>query len=264
MSNTIHPLAFVDPKAKLGDNITIDAFAYIDADTEIGDNCHIYPHASICRGTRMGKSNKIYDGCVIGAEPQDFRWKNEKGECVIGDNNNIREHTIINRSIRDGHATRIGSNSFIMAQSHIGHDCEISDRCVLGNAVKLAGSVQIGTCTILSSGVIVHEGFHIGRWCLIKGGCRVTGNVPPYVIMAHNPITYFGVNAIVMAKGDIADEHIDDAAKCYRHLYQSGTSVRNALLRIKEDVAQSELRDNILDFLKSHDLKVAGIMAAVE
>lgn len=264
MSNSIHPLAYVDPQATIGDNITIDAFAYIEADTVIGDGCHIYPHASIHQGTRIGNNCHIYDGCVIGAQPQDFRWKDEKGLCVIGDNNHIREHTIINRSIHNGTATRIGNNTFIMAQSHIGHDCEISDRCVLGNAVKLAGSVKIDENSILSSGVIVHEGFHVGRWCLIKGGCRVNGNVPPYVIMAHNPISYFGVNAYIMSKGKISEELIDDAAKCYRHIYQSGTSVRNALNRIKEDVAQSELRDNITKFLKDHDMKVAAMLAVVE
>lgn len=264
MSNTIHPLAFVDPAATLGDNVIIDAFAFIDADTVIGDNCHIYPHASICRGTQMGSNNHIYDGCVIGADPQDFRWKGQKGECIIGSNNRIREHTIINRSIFQDKATRVGSNSFILAQSHIGHDCEISDHCVLGNAVKLAGSVKIDECCILSSGVIVHEGFHIGRWCLIKGGCRVNGNVPPYVIMAHNPISYFGVNAYLMSKGEIPEELIDDAAKCYRHLYQTGTSVRNAINRINEDVAESPLRTNILNFLRQHNGKIAAIAAVLE
>lgn len=264
MSNNIHPLAFVDPRAKLGDNVTVDAFAFIDAETVIGNNCRIMPHASIHRGSRIGNNNKIYDGCVIGAEPQDFRWTNEKGECVIGDNNTIREHTIINRSIFNGKATTVGSNVCIMAQSHIGHDSKISDGCVLGNAVKLAGAVEIDSNSILSSGVIVHEGFHIGRWCLIKGGCRVTGNVPPYVIMAHNPITYFGVNAYIMGKGKIDEELIDDAAKCYRHLYQSGSSVRNALNRINADVAASEVRDNIVSFLKNHDLKIAAISSVVE
>jgi UDP-N-acetylglucosamine acyltransferase len=259
MSNSISPLAFVDPAAKLGDNVTVDAFAFIDAFTEIGDNCHIRPHASVLRGTIMGSNNVIYEGSVIGAEPQDFRWKGEKSYLRIGNNNKIHEHVIINRSIHEGEATEIGCNSYIMAQTHIGHDSKIGDYCVLGNSVKIAGDVKIANYTILSSAVVVHEGMNVGTWAMVKGGTRITGHVPPFAIMAHNPISYFGVNAFIMRKGGIAENIIDDMAKCYRHLYQSNTSVRNAIIRIKEDVDPSSERDAVVDFLISNNMKVAGL-----
>lgn len=259
MANTIHPTAFVDPSAKLGDNVKIDAFAFIDRDTEIGDNCWIRPHASVLHNTVMGKNNQIFEGAVIGANPQDFRWNGEKSFLRIGEGNKIHEHVIINRSIHENGYTEIGNNSFIMAQSHIGHDCKIGDHCVLGNGVKLAGDVRVDDYTILSSGVIGHEGSRVGTWALIKGGSRINGNVPPYAIMAHNPISYYGVNAFIMRKGDIPESIIDDVAKCYRHIYQSGTSVRNAMIRIREDVDQSAERDIILDFVESNNLKIVGI-----
>ncbi len=115
MAKNISPLAHVDPTAKIGENVTIHPFAYIDADVEIGDNCEIMSYTSIIHGTIMGRNNKIYQGSIIGADPQDFRWKGEKTFCIIGDNNVIREHVIINRSIHEGKATRIGDDSFIMA-----------------------------------------------------------------------------------------------------------------------------------------------------
>ena len=99
MASNISPLAHVDPTAKLGDNVTIHPFAFIDADTEIGDGCEIMSYTSIIRGTRMGANNKVYQGTIIGADPQDFRWKGEKTYCFVGDNNVIREHVIINRGI---------------------------------------------------------------------------------------------------------------------------------------------------------------------
>ncbi len=259
MATKISPLAYVNPSAKLGEDVTIDAFAYIDADVEIGDGTHIMSHCSVIGGTRIGKNNKIYDGCVIGADPQDFRWKGEKGLCVIGDGNHIYQHVIINRSIRTGEATSVGNNSFVMAQSHIGHDSKVGNYCVLGNGVKVAGDVKISDYTILSSGVIVHEKCEIGQWCLIKGGSRVTGNVAPFCIMAHNPISYFGVNAFILRKGHKAEDRIDDIAKCYRHIYQTGTSLYNALLRIQNDVDESEERNMILDFISSHNMKIAGL-----
>ncbi|MBO4966316.1 MAG: acyl-ACP--UDP-N-acetylglucosamine O-acyltransferase [Muribaculaceae bacterium] len=254
--NTISPLAFVNPAAKIGNDVTIDAFAYIDEGVIIGDNCHVRPHASILRGSRIGNNNTIYEGVIIGASPQDFRWKGEKSFVEIGNNNTIREHVIINRSIRENEATVIGNDSFIMAQSHIGHDSVIGNYCVLGNAVKIAGDCKVGNFCILSSNALMHERCEIGEWCLIKGGCRVNSNVPPYVVMAHNPISYSGINAFILRRGKFSEDVIDDIAKCYRHLYQSNTSVFNALRRIEADVIPGHERDSILAFIRQHNEKI--------
>lgn len=251
--------AYVDPAAKIADNVTIDAFAFIDANVEIGEGCHIHPYACIRSGARLGKNNEIFENAVIAATPQDFRWKGEESYVIIGHNNKIREQVIINRGSRKESATKIGSDSFIMAQTHIGHDTEIGDRCVLGNAVKIAGDVKIGSRTILSSNSLVHEKCHVGDWVLIKGGCRVNGHVPPFTVMAHNPISYFGVNAFILKIGKKSDEIIEDIAKCYRHVYQTGTSVFNALRRIREDVEESEERNAIIGFIEDHDLILAAV-----
>lgn len=258
MSN-ISPLAYVSPEAKLGNNVTISAFAYIDRNVEIGDNCVISPHVSILSGARIGKNNRILDGSIISATPQDFRWKGEDSFVEIGENNTIREHVIINRSIHAGKATRIGSNSFIMAQTHVGHDSVIGSYVVLGNAVKIAGSCKIGDFCILSSNALVHENCEVGQWVLVKGGCRVNNNVPPFTVMAHNPIEYYGVNAYVLRKGKKSESVIDDIAKCYRHVYQTATSPFNALLRIESDVEKSDERDMIVDFIRNHDYKIAAL-----
>ncbi|MCM1369466.1 MAG: acyl-ACP--UDP-N-acetylglucosamine O-acyltransferase [Candidatus Amulumruptor caecigallinarius] len=257
--STISPLAFVHPEAKLGENVTVHPFAYIDKNVEIGDGCEIRQHVSILSGARIGKNNKFYDGCIISATPQDFRWKGEESYVEIGDNNTIREHVIINRSIHEKGSTKIGKGSFIMAQSHISHDSEIGSHVVIGNSVKIAGSCKIGSYTILSSCSLVHEKCEVGRWVLIKGGCRVNNNVPPFVIMAHNPISYYGVNAFILRRGTFSDELIDDIAKCYRHLYQSNTSAYNAIVRIKADVAPGRERDEIIRFVEGHNFKVAAL-----
>lgn len=255
----ISPSAHVDPTAKLGKNVKIHPFAFVDANVEIGDNCEIMPYAMIVNGTRMGCNNKIYPGCVIGADPQDFRWKGEQTYCYIGNNNVIREQVIINRGITSESGTTIGDECVVMAQSHIGHDSKLLGRIVIGNGVALAGNTEIGECTILSSGVIVHENCRVGKWVLVKGGCRIGSNVPPYVIVAHNPVEFFGVNAWIMRKHGFTEELIDDAAKCYRHLYQSQTSVFNAVKRMVADVPESSLRADIVDFIRSVDGKIVAV-----
>ncbi len=255
----ISPLASVDPSAKIGKDVTIHPFAFIDADTVIGDNCVIMPYVSIMSGTRMGKNNKVYQGAIIGADPQDFRWKGEKTYCEIGDNNVIREHVIINRSIREGQATRIGNDSFIMAEAHIGHDSYIKGRDVIGNGTTIAGDTEVGECTILGSNSLLHEGTKVGDWAFIKGGCRIGSNVPPYVVIAHNPAVYNGVNAYILRSRGYKEEQIDDIASAYRHIYQSGSSLFNAMKRIEADIQPSEIRENILAFCRDNNLKLVGI-----
>ncbi len=255
----ISPLAYVDSSAKIGADVTIHPFAYVDADTVIGDGCEIMPYASIIHGTTLGKNVKVYQGAIVGADPQDFRWKGQKSYCSVGDNTVIREHVIINRGIESEGGTSIGADSFVFADSHVGHDSHIADKCVIGNSVNIAGTVEIDTGTILSSGVVIHERSRLGKYVLVKGGTRISSNVPPYTIMAHNPVTYYGVNAIVMRRhAGFTEEQIDDIAKAYRHIYQCSTSVFNALRRIETDIADTPVRAEILRFVRDNDMKLAG------
>lgn len=260
----ISPLAHVDPSAKIGQNVTIHPFAFIDKDVVVGDNCVIYPYASLMPGTRLGNNCRVFQGSIIAAEPQDFRYKGDDSLCEIGDNVTIREHVIINRSIHAGGSTYIGSETFVMAESHIGHDSRIEGKVVLGNGVMIAGDCHVGKCVILSSNAMLHENSKVGDWVMIKGGCRVSGNVPPYIIVAHNPVTYFGVNAFVMRKHDFTEEQIDDIAKAYRNIYQSGISVFNAMRRIEADLEPSEIREKILGFIRDNNSKIVAIPIDIE
>ena len=251
----------VDPGAKLGKNVKIHPFVVIDDNVEIGDNCEIMPFTHIVNGTRMGSNNRIFEGCIIGADPQDFRWTGEDTHCYIGDNNVIRENVIINRGIRRQGGTRIDNGVFIMAQSHIGHDSWIKDEVVLGNGISIAGDTEVGKNSILSSRVVLHENTRVGDWVLVKGGCRIGSNVPPYSIFAHNPVEFLGVNAVVMRRKGFSDDDIQSAAKSYRHLYQTQTSVFNAVKRINEDVDEGEIRFNILEFIDRCGNRLVSIPA---
>ena len=243
----ISPLAHVDPEAKLGKNVTIHPFSFISKNVEIGDSCTIYPFVSILNGTRIGNDCKIY------------RWKGEPSFVIIGDNCRVREHTIINRGIYNGSATHIGSNVFIMAESHIMHDARICDNVILGNGSNIAYESKVNSNVILGSSVMLHPGSEVGEWAMVKSGCRVNGNVPPFVIMAHNPISYYGVNAYIMRHKGFSDDTIDDVAKAYRHVYQCNTSVFNAIRRIESDVKPSPERDMIVDFIRKHELRIVAV-----
>lgn len=254
----ISPLAYVDPDAKIGQNVDILPFAYIEKNVVIGDNCTIMAHASILSGTRMGSGNKVYQSAILGATPQDFKFKGEDTILKIGDNNTIREKATINRATNREGITEIGNGCFLMEGVHIAHDTKVGNDCIIGNGSKIAGECILNDKSILSSGVILHQGCRVGSWTMIKGGCRSNKDIPPYIVAAHNPITYYGINAVIMARHGFNNEIIDNIAKAYRQIYQCSTSLPNAVKRIKEEIPMSPEIRGILDFIEHSE---RGIIA---
>lgn len=246
----ISPLAYVDKEARIGKNVTVHPFAYIDKNVEIGDNCTIMPYASILSGTRMGTDNVIYQGAIIGATPQDFKFKGEDTILKIGNCNTIREKVIINRGTNQEDCTIVGDGNFLLEGVHLAHDTHVGDNCVFGNGAKTAGYCRIDNMAILGSGVILKHGCRVGKWALVRDGCRANKDVPPYIVAAHNPITYYGINAVIMAKeGHFSEEIVDNIAKAYRQIYQCGTSLENAMRRIRELIPMSPELEYMLDFI---------------
>ena len=250
----ISPLAFVDPAAKLGKNVTVQPFAYIEGDVEIGDDCIIMSGARILDGTRLGQRNKVHHGAVLGTVPQDFHYTGEKSLLIIGDQNDIRENVVVSRATHEGDATRIGSENFLMDGVHLCHDVQISNNCVVGIGTTIAGECSLDDCVILSGNVTLHQYCHIGSWTLVQSGCRISKDVPPYVIMSGNPVAYHGVNAVVLSQHHNTSERIlRHIANAYRLIYQGNFSVQDAVQKIIDQVPMSEEIENIVNFVKASE-----------
>ena len=247
----ISPLAYVDKNARIGENVTIHPFAYIDKNVVIGDNCEIMPYASVLAGTVMGKNNRVFQGAILGAEPQDFQFKGDDTRLTIGDNNIIREYVIVNRATFPDGETVIGNNNFLFKGVRIGHDSRVDDHCILGNDSDIAGCCHIHSKAILSGRVIIKEFCRVGSEALVKSGCRTGKDIPPYVLAAHNPITYSGINSFILRRNGYSNETIENIALAYRQIYSSGTSLENGVLRIKEVVTPSPEIDYILSFIEN-------------
>lgn len=169
--SSISDKAVVSPKAKIGKNVTIFPFVYIEDYVEIGDDCVIFPFVSIMNGSKIGPGNKIHQGTVIGALPQDFSFRGERSEVLIGENNIIRENVIINRATHEGCQTVIGNSNMLMEGVHISHDTKIGDYNVFGYGTKIAGDCEIG------KGVIFVIG-HREQWNPRGRPCHASGRYP--------------------------------------------------------------------------------------
>lgn len=248
----ISPLAFVDPEARLGNNVEVKPFAYIEKGVEIGDNCVIMPHASILEGTKMGSNNIVYQNSVIGATPQDFHFQEGgKTRVVIGDNNRIRENVVIAGSSYEGKATTIGNGNFLMDKVHICHDVIMHDNCIVGIGVSIAGESEIDDCAIQSTGAVIQQHVHVGRYSLIQSGCRVQKDVPPYIILGGNPASYHGVNAFILKHLNTTDRILRHIANTYRLIYQDNFSLQDAVIKIREQIPMSEEIEHIVAFIES-------------
>ena len=247
----ISPLAYVDPEAKIGENVEIGPFAYIEKNVIIGDNCIIKPHVSILKGTTIGTNNIIYQNAVIGATPQDFHYvEGAETHVTIGNNNRIRENVVIAGSTNADEATIIGDGNFIMERAHICHDVHVFDKCVIGIGVCIAGNCEIHDCSIQSNGVVVQQHVRIGRFSLIQSGCRVQKDVPPYVILGGNPASYHGVNSVILKHVNVTDRILRHIANTYRIIYTGNFSLEDAVIKIPEQIPMSDEIYKILDFIK--------------
>lgn len=250
----ISPLAYVDAGAKIGKNVTVHPFAYIDKNVEIGDNCEILPYASVLSGTRMGSGNKVFQGAVLGAMPQDFAYKGGDTILEIGNDNTIRENVVINRATNQEGRTSIGNGNFLHEGVHVSHDTRICNNSVIGYGSKISGNCLIQDYVIFGGSVLVSQGCRVGTWSMVQTGCRFRKDIPPYIIAAKEPIEYYGVNAIVLKHEGFSEKVLKHIANTYRLIYQSNTSIVDALLRIRDQIPMSTEIENIIEFVQDSKL----------
>ncbi len=252
----ISPKAEIDPKAKIGKNVTIFPFAYIEGDVEIGDDCIIFPYVSVMNGTRLGKHNIVHQNTVLAARPQDFNFKGDDTLLVIGDDNTIRENVIINRATFAGAQTTIGNKNFLMEGVHISHDAHIGDRCVFGYGTKIAGDCTIQHAAIMSTGAIVNPGVRIGAASMLQSGTRVSKDVPPYIVAGGNPVAYGGVNVKILERYGLSKKIIDHIANAYRLVFNGQTAIVDVIHEIRQQVPAGSEVDAIIEFLSQTELGI--------
>jgi len=243
-------LANVHPDAKIGENVVIEPFVTIEKDVEIGDNCWIGANAVIKNYTKIGNNCKIFHGAVVGAVPQDLKFRGEITWVEIGDNTTIRECATINRGTAAKGKTVVGKNCLIMAYSHVAHDCVLGNNVILGNASQIAGEVEIDDFAILSGAVLVHQFVRIGSHVMIQGGSKVGKDVPSYVTAGRDPLIFAGINSIGLRRRNFSDEQINNIQEFYRILYLKGYNNSQAIEVIESNMPNSKERNELLNFVK--------------
>jgi len=247
---TIHPTAVIDPQAEIDADVAIGPYVVIEGPVKIKRGSRVMAHAYLTGWTEIGADNEIHPGAVIGEAPQDKAYKGEETYLRIGDHNIIREHAQIHRGTAPGSATIVGNHNFFMANSHIGHNCNIGDSVILANGALIAGYVEVGNHVFISGNCVVHQFVRIGDYALMRGLSGTSRDVPPYAIIDWQH-TVRGVNIIGLKRAGFDDNRIREIRAAFRILFRKG---RNLSLAVKELEKQERANSDVsalLDFIKS-------------
>ena len=245
----ISPLAYVHPEAKIGQNCEIGPFCFIDANVVIGDNNVLMNSVTVLSGSRIGNGNRIFPGAVIGAIPQDLKFRGEETTAEVGDNNTIRENVTINRGTAAKGRTVVGSNNLLMEGMHVAHDVFLGNGCIIGNGTKFAGEVVIDDFAIVSAHVLVHQFCRIGSYVMVSGGTKCSQDVPPFSMIARDPAAYCGLNLVGLKRRGFSTEIINNLHSAYNILFNTSALFAERIEQIRANVPPSKEIDYLIEFL---------------
>lgn len=232
---TIHPTALVSAEAEIAESAEIGPYCVIDGPARIGAGVRLVGNVYVSGPAEIGEGTEVYPFATIGFPGQDFKFKrgDRTAGVVIGKNGIIREHVTIHAATNDHTPTAVGDRAFLMANSHIGHDCRVGDGVIMMNGAALAGHVQVGDGAILSGGALVHQFCRIGRLAFFSGGAATSMDVPPFCIVSDRQCLG-AVNLVGMRRAGIPREHITEVRRAFRDVFRR-TTPRDQMLRVLEE-----------------------------
>jgi len=241
----------VHPKAQIAEGVSIGPYSVIGEQVSIGKDTKIASHVLIEGWTTIGERNQLHSFSCIGTPPQDVGYKNEETYLIIGDDNVIREFATVHRATtKADRKTEIGNRNYLMAYSHVAHDCKLGNSIIMANSAGLAGHITIEDYAILGGIVGVHQHVRIGAYAMIGGQSAIVQDIPPYVSAAGNRAQLYGLNTIGLKRKGFSDEVINDLKKAYKIIFRSGMTIEDAIRKVVDAYPDSKEVNYFVDFMR--------------
>jgi UDP-N-acetylglucosamine acyltransferase len=250
----IHPSAFVSSKANVHKSASVGPWCIVEDGAKIAENAVLDIRVHVFSNTSVGAGTRIFDGAVVGGDPQALKYNGEQTFLEIGENCTIREYTTINRGCGENGITKIANNVLLMAYSHVGHDCLLENGVVISNGVQLGGHVIVGKFATIGGGTYVQQFAKIGAYSFAGGTLKIDRDVPPASRALGNPARFAGLNLHALRKHNFSEERIALLERNYRELYRSGKPIAEAILNFASEKADCD--PLLSDFFKDFDGKV--------
>jgi UDP-N-acetylglucosamine acyltransferase len=249
-SPDVHPTAIVDSRVALADGVRVGAYCVIEGRVRLGANTVVEPHSVIRGHTVTGAGCRVGPAAYVGLDPQHVRFDPAAGETslVIGDGVVIREGTSVHRSLKPGeaNATRVGDRCYLMAASHVAHDCRLGSDVILANSVLLGGHVEIGERSFLGGGSVFHQFVRIGRLAIVRGNEAVSKDIPPFSAAAFGGLKAY--NAVGCRRAGMTPEGVKAIRAAYQCIHTNRT-MPDAVRAIRAIEPQTPELGELLDFI---------------
>jgi UDP-N-acetylglucosamine acyltransferase len=257
MTDAISATAVVDRQAKLGEGVRIGAYSIVGPEVELGPGVEVGHHAILEGRVVVGARTRVGHGSVIGAPPQDLKYRPGTVSGVrIGEDTVIREYVTIHRATTPEAWTEIGNGCYVMAMSHVAHDCRLGNHVIIINYVGLTGHVQVEDRATISGFTGIHPYARIGTYAYIGAGSMVHQDVPPFVIVDGAPARARSVNVIGLRRGGVGADDRQDIRAAFRVLYRSGLSPATAVRRIKREINMTPFIAHLVEFIEASRLGI--------
>lgn len=249
----IHPSAVVEPGAQLAADVVVGPFCCVGPEATLGAGTRLISHVVVSGFTRVGAGCVFFPFASVGVQTQDLKFKGGRPGTVIGDHTTVRENVTIHAATDDGNLTVIGSHGHIMAYAHVAHDCRIGDHVILSNGAQLAGHVQVEDHAIVSAMTGVHQFGRVGRYSFIGAYCKVTQDVPPYMLVDGVPARVPAPNAVGLKRAGFSEETQRALKQAHRLLFRSDLATGEALRQIEETVEQTPEVRHLVAFVRASE-----------
>ncbi|MFH1384520.1 MAG: acyl-ACP--UDP-N-acetylglucosamine O-acyltransferase [Candidatus Omnitrophota bacterium] len=249
----IHPTAILEQGAQLASGVEVGPFSIIKKNVTIGERTKVGDRVTIEGWTTIGEDCEIFTGAVIGSITQDKKFKGGKSYLRIGNRNKIREYVTMNPGTGDGTETVVGDDNLLMAYSHVAHDCTIHNNATLANVATLAGHVIVEDRAIIGGLSAVHQFVRIGTLSIVGGCSKVVQDIPPYIMTDGHPVRAYGLNSVGLERAHIPKEERTELKKAFKIIFKSKLTLKNAILKIEQDVQKTPTINTLLVFLKKSE-----------
>jgi UDP-N-acetylglucosamine acyltransferase len=230
----IHPTAIVDPKAQIDATASIGPYSVIGPEVKIGPGTTVGPHCVIEGRTTIGRDNRIFQFVSLGSANQDLKYRGEPTELVIGDRNTIREYSTYQvGTVQGGGVTRLGNDNWMMAYTHLAHDCVVGDNTIFANNAQIAGHVEVGDWAILGAYTCVHQFVRIGAHGMTGMGSVLLAEQPPFVMSEGQPAQARSMNYEGLRRRGFSPARIAAVKAMHKALYRDGLTLEDARARIE-------------------------------
>ncbi len=247
----IHPTAIVHPRAEIGPGVKIGPYSVVGENVQIGRDTVLESHVVVEGWTKIGERCRLFPFVSLGAVPQAIRYRGEPSRVTMGDENVVREFVTINRGTAEGGGeTVLGKGNFIMAYSHIAHDCQIGNQVIMANNSTLAGHIQVEDFAIVGGLVAIHQFVRVGCYAIIGGASAVPQDVPPYMVAAGNRARLFGLNNVGLRRHKFSASTLSALKQAYRILFRSHLPLPKALEKVGKEVPQIPEVIHLVEFMK--------------